>query len=204
MRKALITFQGFSYFYEFLVIALFCFCNLIVIMTTELIIKRCNINDLELLRDLAIATFKDAFAPVNTVEDMDDYLQKAFSHEQLQKELLHKDSEFYLAYYKNEPVGYLKINFGSAQTDINDEASLELERIYILKEHQGNGLGSLLIEKVVEIASDKSLDYVWLGVWEKNSRAIQLYGKRGFVKFKSHTFWLGKDKQTDDLMKLEL
>ena len=170
----------------------------------DLIITRCDINDLGTLRSVCITTFKDAFAVENTEEDMNDYLQKSFNRQQLEKELLHPHSAFYLAYYKNELAGYLKINFAPAQTDINDDTSLELERIYILKEHQGNGLGSLLLEKVIEIARENTLDHVWLGVWEKNAGAIRLYGRRGFVKFKSHTFWLGKDKQTDDLMKLEL
>lgn len=173
-------------------------------MIMELLIRRCDISDLETLRNVCITTFQDAFASVNTEEDMNDYLQKSFNRQQIEKELSHPRSVFYLAYYKNELAGYLKINFGPAQTDINDDASLELERIYILKEYQGNGLGSMLLEKVVEIARENDLDYIWLGVWEKNMGAIRLYGRQGFVKFKSHTFWLGKDKQTDDLMKLEL
>lgn len=175
-----------------------------VLTIMELLVRRCDINDLEILRDVSITTFRKAFASENTVEDMNDYLQKSFNLKQVEKELLHPHSEFYLAYYKEKLVGYLKVNFGPAQTDINDDTSLELERIYILEEFQGRGFGPQLLEKTIDIAKENKLKYVWLGVWEKNSRAIRVYRKRGFLKFKSHTFWLGRDKQTDELMKLEL
>lgn len=170
----------------------------------KLLIKRCDINDLEMLRDISITTFRDSFASENTEEDMNDYLQKSFNLQQVEKELLHPHSVFYLAYCENQPAGYLKINFGPAQTDINDDNSLELERIYLLDTFQGMGLGPQLMEKAIETARENKLKYIWLGVWEKNARAIHVYRKRGFVKFKSHTFWLGQDKQTDELMKLEL
>lgn len=169
-----------------------------------LFIRLCGIKDLEIIRDIGITTFKNAFASVNTDEDMNDYLQKAFNRQQIQKELLHPHSRFYLAYYENELAGYLKVNFAPAQTDIHDDTSLELERIYMLEQFQGRKLGLQLLEKAIEVAKQNQLKYIWLGVWEKNDRAIRVYSKRGFVKFNSHTFWVGKDKQTDNLMKLEL
>ena len=54
------------------------------------------------------------------------------------------------------------------------------------------------------MAKDRKADYVWLGVWEDNPRAISFYRKNGFVEFDKHIFVLGDDEQTDILMKLEL
>jgi ribosomal protein S18 acetylase RimI-like enzyme len=42
---------------------------------------------------------------------------------------------------------------------------------------------------------------VWLGVWEKNLRAISFYEKNGFIAFDQHIFQLGDDRQTDIMMK---
>ncbi|MDN5212608.1 GNAT family N-acetyltransferase [Fulvivirgaceae bacterium BMA12] len=170
----------------------------------KLFIKQSDINDLDVLRDIAVTTFKDTFAAVNTADDLNEYIEKSLSHKQIERELLNAHSTFYLAYWENKLVGYLKVNLTPAQTDINDKESLELERIYILKQFQGRGFGPQLLEKAIRIANEHNLKYIWLGVWEKNARAIHVYEKRGFVKFKAHTFWLGKDKQTDDLMRLEL
>lgn len=54
------------------------------------------------------------------------------------------------------------------------------------------------------MAKDIKADYVWLGVWEENPRAISFYRKNSFVEFDKHIFVLGDDEQTDILMKLEL
>ena len=135
---------------------------------------------------------------------MDKYLQEAFSLEQLRAELTNKNAAFYFAVMQNKPIGYLKVNFGSAQTDIRDEHALEIERIYVLQEFHGQKVGQQLYEKALAIARQKNMDYIWLGVWEKNARAIRFYEKNGFVAFGKHEFMLGNDEQTDILMKLQL
>ena len=38
---------------------------------------------------------------------------------------------------------------------------------------------------------------MWLGVWERNPRAIAFYLKAGFVQVGSHVFMVGSDRQTD-------
>ena len=62
----------------------------------------------------------------------------------------------------------------------------------------------MLYEKAIEIANQRNADYVWLGVWEENPRAISFYLKNGFVAFDKHIFKLGDDEQTDIMMKLLL
>jgi ribosomal protein S18 acetylase RimI-like enzyme len=59
-------------------------------------------------------------------------------------------------------------------------------------------------EKAIQIALEMKKQYVWLGVWEENKRALQFYRKNGFVEFDKHIFKLGEEEQTDFMMKLEL
>jgi ribosomal protein S18 acetylase RimI-like enzyme len=101
-------------------------------------------------------------------------------------------------------IGYLKLNFGQSQTELQDNRALEIERIYVLKEFHGKSVGQLLYAKASQIARQKRADYVWLGVWEENPRAISFYKKNGFIEFDKHVFLLGKDEQTDIMMKLKL
>jgi ribosomal protein S18 acetylase RimI-like enzyme len=81
---------------------------------------------------------------------------------------------------------------------------MEIQRIYVLKEHKGKGIGKRMIEKAAAIGREKSLQYIWLGVWEHNRAAIAFYEKLGFLKFDSHVFVLGEDHQIDHLMKRAL
>lgn len=111
------------------------------------------------------------------------------------------NSEFYFLYFQNELAGYLKINIGKAQTELQNESALEIERIYVLQQFQGKQLGQALMQKAIDIAKQKKCTYLWLGVWEKNTKAISFYLKQGFVQFDRHVFKLGNDIQNDILMK---
>ena len=170
----------------------------------EILIQKVTLNDLIKLQQIGKKTFAETFASHNSEENMQAYLENGFSVEKLKSELADKNSEFYFAILDDEVNGYLKINFGHTQTEIKDENSLEIERIYVLKEFHGKKVGQKLNEKAMEIATDKNVNYVWLGVWEKNPRAIRFYEKNGFVEFDKHVFKLGNDAQTDIMMKLQI
>lgn len=167
-------------------------------------IKRIASNDVVALQNISSQTFIETFAEVNTSENMASYLAEEFSLEKLSAELINPNIEYYFASIGKEVIGYLKLNFGIAQKELQNENSLEIERIYVSKEYLGKQVGQLLLGKAIAIANDKKLDFIWLGVWEKNQRAIRFYEKNGFVVFDEHLFILGDDKQTDLLMKLKL
>jgi ribosomal protein S18 acetylase RimI-like enzyme len=156
------------------------------------------------LQAIGRQTFTETFSSTNSEENLNAYLQFGFSTSKLTAELNNPNSEFYFATLNDKVIGYLKINFGIAQTELQDPKAMEVERIYVLGEFQSKKVGQLLFEKALAIAKNKKLDFVWLGVWEENHRAIRFYTKNGFVAFDSHIFLMGNDKQTDILMKLQL
>lgn len=167
-------------------------------------IKKVTVKDNYQLQKISRQTFYEALSAGNTEENMKKYLEEDFSFDKLTAELNNSNSEFYFATLKNIVIGYLKLNFGQSQTDIKDEKATEIERIYVLKEFYGKSVGQLLMDKAINVGKQKNLDYVWLGVWEENPRAISFYKKNGFVGFGKHFFKLGNDEQTDIMMKLNL
>ena len=167
-------------------------------------IRKVTFSGLVQLQNISRQTFLETFAEANTEEDMNKYLEKAFSLEKLTAELSDQDTEFYFALLNNEISGYLKINLGEAQTDVNDDYSLEIERIYVLQEFKGKGIGKALYTKATALAREKGLDYIWLGVWEHNHSALSFYRYLGFEEFSRHIFMLGNDRQTDILMRIPL
>ncbi len=170
----------------------------------DIVIRKVTLQDIGLLQEIGRKTFFETFAESNTEENMSKYLEEGFSIEKLTEELNDNYSEFYFAVLAEKVIGYLKLNFGSSQTEIQDNSSLEIERIYVLEEYHGKKVGQLLYEKAIEIAYNKEVEYVWLGVWEENPRAIRFYEKNGFVAFDKHIFKLGDDEQTDIMMKKKL
>lgn len=156
------------------------------------------------LQTISRSTFIETFADVNTPENMNKYLEDNLTTEQLSGELNNEQSQFYFAVTDGQVSGYLKLNFGQAQTEPQGDNSLEIERIYVLQAYHGQKVGQALYEHAVQVAVEAGAPYIWLGVWEKNARAIKFYAKNGFSEFSQHIFRLGNDVQTDILMKKAL
>lgn len=173
-------------------------------MINSTIIRKVEQNEVEVLVALATQIFLEAFAEHNSKSDMQDYVKSNLSIRQLTKELSTKGSRFFFADYRGQVVGYLKINFKNAQTEKVDFESLEIERIYLLREFYGSGVARLLLDKAISLANANYISTIWLGVWEKNSRAIQFYLNQGFEAFGHHSFTLGSEQQVDCLMKLNI
>lgn len=168
---------------------------------SSIIINKASAEDVEIVQSLGIQTFSETFAEDNTEEAMKKYLEESFNTEKIKSELNNPDSFFYIAWEEDNPVGYLKVNSGEAQTELQDDTALEIERIYIKKSHHGKKVGQLLYNQALETAEQLGKSYLWLGVWEKNLRALQFYRKNGFVEFDKHIFRLGEEEQTDLMMK---
>ncbi len=170
----------------------------------NIITRKISSDDLEMLQKIGRKTFEETFSESNSEENMRNYFEEGFSEGKLTAELNDNNAEFYFAIWKDEVIGYLKVNFGESQTELKDDRALEIERIYVLKEFHGKRVGQMLFNKAIEIAKQKGSEYVWLGVWEENPRAISFYKKNGFIEFDKHIFRLGDDEQTDIMLKLNL
>lgn len=167
-------------------------------------IRQATITDAETLRLLSQETFYYFFGPLNDKANMDSYASTAFTPAKIEAELNDPNSQFYFALLDGKLTGYIKLNYGPAQTEFQDDHSLEVERIYVLAEYHSKKIGHQLLNFAIQTAVDKGFQHIWLGVWEHNHKAISFYEKHGFEKFGSHPFMLGDDKQTDLLMKKEL
>lgn len=167
-------------------------------------IRKVAPNDIKKLQQIGRQTFYETFSSGNTGENMRMYLEEDFSLAKLTAELNDTNAEFYFATLDSKVIGYLKLNFGPSQTELQDDKAVEIERIYVLKEFHGKKVGQVLYEKAMQIALQKNADYIWLGVWEENPRAIAFYKKNGFVVFDKHIFKLGDGEQTDLMMKLQV
>ncbi|WP_096271271.1 GNAT family N-acetyltransferase [Paucisalibacillus globulus] len=164
------------------------------------ILRRCDVEDLRTLKEISYETFHDTFKEQNTPENMQAYLERAFSEEQLERELTNPSSRFFFVCVNDEVAGYLKINVNDAQSEEMDNDSLEIERIYVRRKFQNQGLGKLLLNKANNIAMEEHKKKIWLGVWEKNERAIAFYKNTGFVQTGAHAFYMGDEEQTDLIM----
>jgi ribosomal protein S18 acetylase RimI-like enzyme len=156
-------------------------------------IRKVRISDAESLAQIGAETFFETFSDQNTKEDMDLYLKETFNPEKIASQLKDPETRFFILEIQNKIVAYTKLR-------LEKDGSLEIERIYVLKEFQGKKFGTLLMDHALNYATEHGCKRVWLGVWEKNEKAINFYKTFGFSIYGSHVFLLGKDSQNDLLM----
>jgi ribosomal protein S18 acetylase RimI-like enzyme len=163
-------------------------------------IREATIEDAVLVADISRRAFYDSFAADNTKENMDKFLREQFTRGRLILEVGARENTFLLAYFNNEIAGYVKLRDAGKPAVLLGTPVLEIARLYALSTMIGKGVGSLLMQKSIDTAKERNKQAVWLGVWEKNRRAIDFYTRWGFEKFGEQDFLLGDDVQNDWLM----
>ncbi len=170
----------------------------------NLTLRSVQSHEVASLQEISRQTFSETFADVNSPENMRKYLEVDLSLARLRHEITTPGSRFFFAMAGEEVAGYLKLNTGDAQTELKTADSIEIERIYVLKQFQGMEIGKFLLRAAFDFARREGFRLLWLGVWEKNHKAIGFYLKNGFVEFGEHIFILGDEEQRDVLMKCEV
>lgn len=163
-----------------------------------------RLDELPTLAEIGRKTFEQTFAHSNDPQDFAAYLAQAFAHQQLASELANPEARFWFAKVDGAVAGYLKVNWGSAQTEPVAGKTLEIERIYVDADLQGTGVGKALFQHALTQARTMGAEAVWLGVWEENPKAIEFYSRQGFTAFGEHHFTVGSDVQRDILMRCQL
>lgn len=170
----------------------------------SIVIRTATPADAPLLAALGARTFTETYAAHNTPEDMAQYETTHFRTEVLLQEMAHPEASFFLAFAGREAVGYAKLGNARQPAELVGQRAVQLERIYVLEAHQRGWVGYRLIRHCMEEAVRRGAGVLWLGVWQRNRRAIRFYERLGFVIFGEEIFQLGSDAQADHLMKLEL
>jgi len=171
-------------------------------MNTNFQIKKASLADLAELLAFAKSNFIQTYEHLNDPQNFQAYLNKAFSKDNFRAEMEAPNTHFYLLRNREELLGYIKLNFNKGIEDLKAEESVELERIYVKPEAKGKGYGKVLIHTAKNAAKNQTKKTLWLGVWERNPKAIAFYEKMGFEKFGSHVFMIGTESQNDFLMKI--
>ena len=162
-------------------------------------------HDAPALSRLGEATFRETFEADNAPEDMARYLAEAFNPERQAAEIDDPAGAVLLAeHFTNSDdaamIGYAHVVRGPAPDCVRGSDAVELKRLYVARGWHGRGVAQALMDGAIEAARALGARTLWLGVWERNARALAFYGKYGFVRVGDHTFTLGTDAQTDWVM----
>lgn len=168
------------------------------------IIRAATSSDAAALSTLAERVFRDTFRDGNTQSDLDAYCASAFSTDIQARELADADTLTLVVERDNRLIAYAQLVANQTHGAVTGGRPIELKRFYVDKPFQGTPLAPQLMRASEEYARAAGADVVWLGVWERNPRAIRFYQKNGYHQVGEHTFTVGSDVQRDLVMSRRL
>lgn len=167
-------------------------------------IRRATPSDAAVLAELAARTFRQAFGAANRPEDLELHLRTRYGTAQQEAELRDPAMTSFLVEQDGEAIGYAQVRSGPAPACVTGAEPIELFRFYLDQVWKGRGIAGPLMDTVIAEARSRQAGLIWLGVWEKNPRAIAFYGKCGFVDVGWQSFMVGTDLQRDRVLRLIL
>ncbi len=169
-------------------------------MNLNLTFRRATLEDVGTIVQIGAETFKAAFGPYHTTEDMADYLAANFNEEVIQSLIEDTGHTFLLGFEDMKVIGYAMFRVGNPPVFVSGSSPIELVRFYVVQEVIGLGYGSALMRACMAEAQTTGHDTIWLDVWDKNERAIRFYEKWGFRIVGDAEYVIGSDVTNDFIM----
>jgi len=170
-------------------------------MQSAIRIRRAEDDDALELSVLAERTFRTAFAEANSAADMQLHCETTYGHALQLAEIRDSSRETWVAEADAGLVAYVQLRFDATSTMVSGDRPVEIQRFYVNASHHGAGLAHKLMAHIIARAEAAGSGVLWLGVWERNPRALAFYRKWGFDIVAEHIFTVGNDPQRDLIMR---
>jgi len=164
------------------------------------IIRHARSSDANALAALAEQTFRDTFGGANSAEDMDLHCRTSYGEDIQSAEISNPAMVTLIAEEGAAPVAFAQLRWSAAPACVHAGNPGEIQRLYVAKPWHGKGVAHELMAACIGEMEGRGADVIWLGVWERNPRAVAFYAKFGFVEVGDHVFPLGTDPQRDIIM----
>lgn len=148
-------------------------------MTQKTIYKICSEDDIPQILKIYRQSYVEHYTYLWT-DNGENYMNMSFTKEKIFSEMNDNNTRFFLIYSEKLPVGVLKINDSKSFNGAINNDSLEIERLYFLKEAAGKGLGKSTLEMVLELAASEKKKNIWLKAM-KTADAVKFYQKQDFL-----------------------
>lgn len=160
-------------------------------------VRPAALADAAALSRFGAETFRATFERDNTPENMARFLAATYTPALQAAEIADPSNAILIAEDGNVMIGFVHLAAAATPEAVRGERPIEIKRLYVGHAWHGRGVAQSLMNAALDAARTRGARTVWLGVWERNPRAIAFYEKCGFARVGQHTFMLGDDAQTD-------
>lgn len=162
-------------------------------------VRRATIADAAELSAFGRRVYHATFAADNNPADLAAYLDSAYTEERQLAEIANPAMDTLLFERDGALAAFAQLKPGT-EDSVNGPHPIELWRFYVDPAWHGHGVAARLMAAAEDAARARGAQTLWLGVWERNTRAQAFYRKHGFTVAGSHIFWMGSDPQRDLIM----
>lgn len=149
---------------------------------------KASIKHTELIAEIGKQSFLDSHKNCASKEELNHFVNENYTSKALLEELKNSKYYYHVIYLNNIAVGFSKIELDTPYKNEHDSGLAKLDRIYLLKEYHGKGLGAKLLEFNIQFSKTKKQNGIWLFTWVENKRAINFYLKEGFTVVGKHDY----------------
>ncbi len=170
-------------------------------MSTAATIRRATVEDADTVSSLGARTFIQTFDYLYPPPDLEAFIAYAYGLERTRRDLADPGKATWLLELNDEAIGYATAGpCGLPHEDVKPGDG-ELHRIYVLKEFQGGGRGSLLLKTALDWLERDGPRRLWIGVWSENLGAQKLYESKGFEKVGEYYFPVGETRDLEFILR---
>ena len=149
-------------------------------MEIRLLVK----NELPIVKDLAYRIWPSTYKEILSQEQMAYMLNWMYSIETLE-ESLESDHYFFAIFDEDEALGFLDVELNCPKT-----SGMKLQKIYVLPEKQGLGLGKKLLNFAIDFGKKQGVNHLTLQV-NRFNKAVNFYRHAGFEIIDEQDFDIG-------------
>lgn len=148
-------------------------------LTETIHIRRAVPSDSRLLSDLGKTAYRQHFTYLWTNQGLEQFFDLLYTPAYFE-EILRDDSVvIWVAETAGRAIGYLIYYCNKKLPDWNETGGY-INRIYLLRGYNGQGIGSRLMDCAVERAGRDGVSYLWLESMQSSEASIRFYQKHGF------------------------
>ena len=156
-----------------------------------LTIRQATPEDAALLASFATQAFTDTYRGLDDPQEIADYVAEHFTPEVVAGVIEDPACSTLLAWVGEQLAGYAVVRAEPAPGCVAGPAPLQLWRLYLGEGFIGQGLGARLMAAVHAEARRRGAQTLWLGVYDRNVRAVAFYQRFGFVQVGGKEFLFG-------------
>ena len=154
-------------------------------------VRFATVEDATPLAAFAARAFTDTYRGLDDAQEIADYVAEHFQPAVLAGVIQDPACTTLLADVAGQLAGYAVVRAEPAPACVAGPAPLQLWRLYLGEGFIGQGLGARLMAEVHAQARRRGARTLWLGVYDRNVRAVEFYKRFGFAQVGSQEFLFG-------------